>query len=105
MITKDEIQSLLAKKQAGVGRMRERQRHVHLKMAQMIEEHPEMIEKALEKVMHRLDHSGIATREIYVEWHEILMTWRVEQIVAMLRDESATTEQLRACAPFDFVNV
>ena len=95
MITKDEIQSLQAKKQAGVGRMRERQRHVHLKMAQMLEEHPEMIENAVKKVMHRLDHSGIAAREIYVEWHEILTTWRVEQIVAMLRDESTTTTPKR----------
>lgn len=105
MITKDEIHSLLAKKQAGVCRMQERQRRVHLKMAQMIEEHPEIIENAVKKVIHRLEHSGIATREIYVEWHEILTTWPVDKIVAMLRDDSTNTEQLRACAPFDFVTV
>jgi hypothetical protein len=105
MATSEEIHSLLAKKQAGVCRMRDRQRHVHQKMAQMLEGHPEMIDHAKKKVMHRMEYSGIATKEIYVEWHEILMNWKLDQIVAMLRDEDTKREQLRACAPFAFVNV
>jgi hypothetical protein len=105
MVTSEEIHSLLARKQAGVCRMQERQRHVHLKMAQMLEEHPEMIEHAKKKVQHRLEISGIATKEIYLEWNEILTTWSVKKIAEMLRDEDTKREQLRACAPFDFVNV
>ncbi|MFT5905480.1 MAG: hypothetical protein ACI9E1_001078 [Cryomorphaceae bacterium] len=104
MATKEEIHSLLAKKQAGVSRMRDRQRRVHLRMAQLVEDRPEVIDNALKKVMQRLENSGAATREIYIEWYEILTTWSVDRIATMLRDDSANNEQLRACAPFDFVN-
>ncbi|MFT5633531.1 MAG: hypothetical protein ACI9SQ_001251 [Rubritalea sp.] len=104
MATKEEIHSLLAKKQAGVSRMHDRQRRVHLRMAQLVEDRPEVIDSAVKKVMQRLENSGEATREIYIEWYEILTTWSAERIVMMLRDDSINTEQLRACAPFDFVN-
>lgn len=105
MATKEEIHSLLAKKRAGVSRMRDRQRRVHLRMAQLVEDRPEVIDNAVKKVMQRLENSGAATREIYIEWYEILTTWSVDRIATMLRDDSTNTEQLRACAPFDFVNV
>ena len=104
MVSKEEICSILAKKQAGVGRMRDRQRRVHQKMAQLVEDHPEVIDKAVKKVMQRLENSGAATRDIYAEWHQILTTWSAGRIATMLRDDSASTEQLRACAPFDFCN-
>lgn len=104
MVSKEEIHSILAKKQAGVSRMRDRQRRVHLRMAQLVEDRPEMIDRAVKKVTQRLENSGAATREIYIEWYQILTTWSADRIVAMLRDESTNTEQLRACAPFDFEN-
>ncbi len=105
MVTKEEIHSLLAKKQAGVVRMRDRQKRVHTKMAQLVEERPEMIDAAVKRVMQRLENSGAATRDIYTEWYQILTTWSADRIATMLRDDSTNTEQLRACAPFDFVNV
>ncbi|MGJ8657466.1 MAG: hypothetical protein ACSHX6_13540 [Akkermansiaceae bacterium] len=102
MISKEDIHSLLAKKQAGVGRMRERQRRVHMRMAQLVEDRPEVIDDAVKRVMQRLENTGAATRDIYMEWYEILTTWSAERIACMLRDDSANTEQLRSCAPFDF---
>ena len=104
MVSKEEIHSILAKKQAGVSRMRDRQRRVHLRMAQLVEDRPEMIDHAVKKVTQRLENSGAATREIYIEWYRILTTWSADRIAAMLRDDSTKTEQLRACAPFDFEN-
>lgn len=92
-------------KQAGVSRMRERQMHVHERMAELIEERPEMIDRAVAKVVIRLENSGAATREIYTEWYKILTTWSSDRIAAMLRDGSSSTDQLRACAPFDFASV
>ena len=102
MVIKEEVHSLLAKKQAGVMRMRDRQKRVHERMAKLVEERPEMITKAVTKVVQRLENSGAATREIYNEWYLILTTWSRERIALMLRDDSSSTEQLRACAPFDF---
>ena len=102
MITKEEIHKLLAKKQAGVSRMLERQRRVHLRMAELVEDSPEVIDEAVRRVMQRLENSGSATRDIYTEWYEILTTWSARRIASMLRDDSSVTEQLRACAPFDF---
>ena len=102
MISKDDIHSLLAKKQAGVGRMRERQRRVHLRMAQMVEDSPEVIDDAVKRVMQRLENSGAATRDIYTEWYQILTHWSADRIAALLRDESSKTDQLRSSAPFDF---
>jgi len=102
MITKEDIQSLKAKKQAGVARMRERQRRVHLRMAELVENSPEVLDDAVQKVMQRLENSGAATRDIYTEWYQILTTWSTGRIASMLRDEGPNTEQLRACAPFDF---
>ncbi len=101
MISKDDIHSLLAKKKAGVGRMRERQRLVHLRMAQLVEGSPEVIDHAMRRVMVRLENSGEATRDIYTEWYEILTTWSADRIASLLRDERSNTEQLRACAPFE----
>ena len=104
MVSKEEFHSMLAKKQAGVSRMLDRQRRVHLRMAQLVEDRPEVIDEAVEKVMQRLENSGMETREIYIEWYQILTTWSADRIAIMLRDDSSKTEQLRACAPFDFVN-
>lgn len=102
MITREEIHTLLAKKQAGVGRMRDRQRRVHERMAKLVMESPEAIDRALNKVVKRLENSGECTRDIYLEWYEILTAWSSERIASLLRDDSCSTEQLRACAPFDF---
>ena len=102
MATKEEIKSLIAQKQAGVRRMRDRQRLVHMKMANLVEEHPEVIGEALNRVLIRLENKGAASREIYVKWYEILETWPARRIANILRDDSLEYEQLRACAPFDF---
>jgi len=102
MITEEEIHSLLAQKEAGVNRMLSRQRCVHAKMAQLVEDTPEVIDMALTRVMQRLENSGAATRDIYMEWYQILTTWSADRIAFMLRDDCANTEQLRASAPFDF---
>lgn len=105
MITKEKVRSILAEKQAGVKRMRERQIRVHERMAQLVEGSPEIIDKAVTKVMMRLENSGSATREIYAEWYKILTTWSADRIAALLRDNSCDNDQLRACAPFDFTKV
>ena len=102
MITKEEIKSLIAQKQAGVRRMKERQKMIHMKMAKLVEERPELIHQAVDKVIQRLENTGAATRDIYTRWHDILMEWPVERIASLLRDDCPDTEQLRACAPFDF---
>lgn len=102
MITKEEIKSLIEQKQAGVSRMRERQKRVHMRMANLVEEHPELIDDAVSKVLKRLENTGAATRDIYTKWYEILINWSAERIATLLRDDSAENEQLRACAPFDF---
>lgn len=104
MVSKEEFHSMLAKKQAGVNRMLDRQKRVHQRMAQLVEDRPELIEDALKKVKQRLENSCVASKEIHSEWYQILTTWSIDKIVAMLRDDSPKTEQLRACAPFDFVN-
>ena len=103
MISKEEVKSLIALKQAGVNRMRERQKRVHMRMANLIEEHPELIHEAVDKVMQRLENTGAATRAIYLKWYDMLMDWPAERIATLLRDDSCENEQLRACAPFDFV--
>jgi len=103
MISKEEVKSLIALKQAGVNRMRERQKRVHMRMANLIEEHPELIHEAIDKVKQRLENTGVATRAIYLRWYDILMDWPPERISQLLRGDSADDEQLRACAPFDFV--
>jgi len=90
MISKEEVKSLIALKQAGVNRMRERQ-------------NPELIHEAIDKVKQRLENTGVATRAIYLRWYDILMDWPPERISQLLRGDSADDEQLRACAPFDFV--
>lgn len=102
MITKEEIKTLIAAKQAGINRMRGRQKRVHMKMATLVEERPESINDAVSKVIQRLENSGTATRAIYTKWHEILLGWPVEKIASLLRDDCPDTEQLRACAPFSF---
>ena len=102
MDMKDDLQAIIAKKQAGVKRMLSRQRLVHSRMASMVESRPEVIDEALSKVKQRLQNSGEATREIYLEWYQILTTWSADRIACMLRDKKNSNDQLRACAPFDF---
>lgn len=99
-----DLVKLMAKKQAGVQRMRSRQRIVHKRIAKMLESRPEAIDQALQKVRQRMENTGDATREIYLEWYQILTTWSLGRIVDLLRDDSDRTEQLRACAPFDLVS-
>lgn len=71
-------------------------------MAKLVEDRPDCINDALNKVRNRLANTGLATSDIYAKWNEILLNWPVSKIVSLLRDDSPDTEQLRACAPFSF---
>ena len=94
------VKAILARKKAGVERMRARQQRVHTRLAEYVETHPEVINDGLTKVREQLARPLCAAQEIYKEWERILSLKSASYVVAILRDTSATTEQLRACAPF-----
>jgi len=98
----NHLHSILERKQAGVSRMRSRQMRIHFRMAELLENHPEMIRDAQQKALQRIKNSGPATKEIYAEWYRILTTRSVEYIAKLLRGQDDENEQLRACAPFNF---
>lgn len=97
-----DLNTLIAKKQAGINRMRARQKRVHERMAELVETQPEIMESALKKVKQKLTHSTAITLELYTEWYDILSKWSADRIATLLRSDSEEHEQLRACAPFDF---
>jgi N-glycosylase/DNA lyase len=96
----ETIKSILAKKAAGVERMRQRQLRVHSRLAEMVEKNPEVISQGLDKVREQLARPLCAARTIYLEWETILTTKSAEYIADLMRDTSDDTEQLRSCAPF-----
>ncbi len=105
MVDSSNIQQMLAQKRAGLERMRARQQRVHTKLAEFIEKHPAALESGLEKVRDQLARPFCAAREVYSEWEVILKDGSAKEVAALLRDTSAETEQLRACAPFSFGEV
>jgi hypothetical protein len=100
MAESDMVKAILARKKAGVERMRARQQRVHTRLAEYVEAHPEVINDGLSKVREQLAKPLCTAREIYKEWERILCLKSASYVAAILRDTSATTEQLRACAPF-----
>ena len=100
MAESDVVKMILAKKAAGVERMRARQQRVHSRLADHIDAHPDAIEAGLKKVRELISKPMCNCEEIYHEWERILKLESVSYVSAILRDTSQTTEQLRACAPF-----
>lgn len=94
------VKAILARKKAGVDRMRARQQRVHTRLAEYVETHPEIINEGLTKVREQLAKPLCTAQEIYKEWERILCLKSASYVAAILRDTSARTEQLRACAPF-----
>ena len=94
------VKSILARKNAGVERMHARQQRVHTRLADYVEAHPEAINEGLAKVREQLAKPLCTAQEIYKEWERILSLKSASYVAAILRDTTATTEQLRACAPF-----
>ncbi len=80
--------------------MRARQQRVRTRLAEHVEAHPEVIHDGLTKVREQLAKPLCTAQEIYKEWERILSLKSASYVAAILRDTSATTEQLRACAPF-----
>jgi hypothetical protein len=99
----DEVKAMLARKQAGVERMRARQQRVHSRLAELVETQPDELQDGLKKVREQLARPLCTAQEIYLEWERILQIKSASYVAAILRDTSATTEQLRACAPFTLV--
>lgn len=102
MVDSQDVQKMLARKRAGLERMKARQERVHLRLAEFVESHPGVLEAGLMKVRGQLARPLCAAREVYTEWENILKNGSVHEVVALLRDTSPETEQLRACAPFSF---
>lgn len=100
MVEGNTVEQILAKKAAGVERMRARQQRVHSRLADYVEAHPNAIKVGLEKVREQLTKPLCNAEEFYLEWERILDIESVSYVCAILRDTSETTEQLRACAPF-----
>ncbi|MEO1857719.1 MAG: hypothetical protein ABGY95_10215 [Rubritalea sp.] len=94
------IQDILAKKAAGVERMRMRQLRVQERLADRIDQHPEAIADALSRVRQYLEQPNCTCRAIYEEWLMVLTTKSAGYIANIMRDTSADTDQLRACSPF-----
>ncbi len=95
-----DVEDIIRLKQAGVERMRSRQRIVHAKIASQIEARPDIISLAIKRVETKLANRGSASCEIYREWLTILNEWPQGTIVAMFRSEDPKFDQLKACAPF-----
>lgn len=105
MAESDVVKMILAKKAAGVERMRARQQRVHSRLADFVEQHPEALQIGLVKVREQLARPLCTAQEIYLEWERILAINSVSYVSAILRDTSETTEQIRACAPFTLAEV
>ncbi|MFC5051098.1 hypothetical protein ACFPK9_10830 [Rubritalea spongiae] len=100
MVSNVVIQDILAKKAAGVERMRYRQMRIQERLADRVENDPKAIEEGLSKVRSQLAKRACPAREIYQEWETILTTKTASYVANLLRDTSPESDQLRACAPF-----
>lgn len=93
------LKEILAKKRAGVERMKARQARVNRLVADHIEHDDLSIEKAKRVVERKLEEGGRCL-SLAKEWDFILDTWERERIVGMFREQEPGTDQLRACSPF-----
>ena len=94
------LDEILAQKKAGIESLKSRRLKHAENMVRWVEETPDAIALARGVVNRRLARQYCHGRELLLEWRAILDSQTKEKIVAILRDESDQTEQLRSSSPF-----